>query len=206
LALIERFLVRSLRACLGSNRTCVDQVGDFTSVLDVEPAEVAGDVDRRAAARGPAALLPARHLAVIHGTFSAGDQPAVRLGAVGPLRNLLPDLPATSHAVHLKQNARPFARGEMGRRSPPVPVAGRHQPAGLCYGISISDQGPGNNDARHVFPDCYLRRGSYIKPDGSCSAALSVNGSTPDGFYQRLGQGHGLFGNRHGLGSICTIE
>ena len=95
----QRFGVRTLRACLGRDLACVNQVSDFTPVLNVKDAEVTGDVDRRAAARRAAALLPARQLAIEHRTLSAGDQPAVRLDAVGFLGKLLPDLPAISHAM-----------------------------------------------------------------------------------------------------------
>jgi hypothetical protein len=65
-------------------------------MLDVEGAEVAGDVDRRATARGAAALLPARLVAVEHHALGAVYQPAV---LAVPLGEVLPDLPTIVHEM-----------------------------------------------------------------------------------------------------------
>ena len=68
-------------------------------MLDVEDAEVAGDVNRRATARGATALLPTRLMAVEHHAFGAVYQPAV---LTVPLTEVLPDLPTVAHSSPLQ--------------------------------------------------------------------------------------------------------
>jgi hypothetical protein len=116
----------------------MDKLGDLAPVLDVENTEVTGDVDGRAAARGAAALFPTGLVAMEHHAVRAAHQPALSrvegpaVRSAGGLGKVLSDLPTASQRIHLySKNARPFARGETGRRSPPVPGAGRRQPAGL---------------------------------------------------------------------------
>jgi hypothetical protein len=87
----------------------MEHLGDLAPVLDVEDAEVAGDVNRRAAAGGAVALLPAGLVAGIHRALGAGDEPAVRLVACAViLGKLLSDLPTASHVPPSQQKRLPL--------------------------------------------------------------------------------------------------
>lgn len=108
----------------------LNEVNDILTVFEVECAEIARDMDRRAAAGGAAALLPAGHLAAANRALGAVNEPAVRLVAAAVfLREFLSDLPTASHVPPSQQKRPPLARGETGRRSSPVPGAGQRQPA-----------------------------------------------------------------------------